>query len=58
MKEIEHEKTGMHEIDLCSKYLAGACVQTNAETLTYTIEGFTIKGVPHGDWKITVKKLK
>ncbi len=48
---------GMKEVDLCAKYLAGACVQTNAETLTYTLTGFTVKGVNHGDWEITAKKL-
>lgn len=48
----------MVEIDLCAKYLAGACVETNAETLTYTLTGFSVKGIKHGDFKITCKQIK
>lgn len=55
---MKSKYVGMVEIDLCAKYLAGACVETNAETLTYTLTGFSVKGIKHGDFKITCKQIK
>lgn len=56
--DIDIENIGMEDIDLVAKMLVGACVQTEAETMSYTIAGLTMKGVAVGDWEISVKRTK
>ena len=36
--------------------LCNAAVESNADRLTQTLTGLTIKGKPLGDWKVTIKK--
>ena len=36
--------------------LCSAAAESNADKLTQTIEGLTIKGLPFGNWKVTIKK--
>ena len=38
--------------------LCNLALDTNADKLTETIEGLTIKGKPFGNWKITIKRIE
>ena len=50
----------MNEVEILNRiglWLVKQCIETNAETLTFTQEGVNHFGKPLGDWEITVKKL-
>ena len=52
------EEIDMKKVDICAKVLVRECLQTNTETLSYTLTGFTVRGVPHGDWLVKVSRKK
>ena len=57
---IKETSTGMNKIYHMSAamILIDAAIEINAERLTETIEGLTIKGVNKGNWKVIIEKVK
>jgi hypothetical protein len=60
MYQIKQEAEKQDKVSLLSAalLLCSAAFETNADTLTQTIEGLTIKGEPFGNWKVVISKTK
>jgi hypothetical protein len=40
-----------------SLLLIGIAIETNADKVTYSVDGITNAGKPNGNWKVTIKKV-
>lgn len=50
-------KEKIEKVDLCAKYLIVQMLNTGADTMTVTQEGFSFEGKVIGDFEVVVKKI-
>jgi cyanate lyase len=60
MFQIKQEAEKQDKVSLLSAalLLCSMAFETNADKLTQTIEGLTIKGEPFGNWRVVISKTK
>lgn len=58
MEQNSKDAEGLHRVSAasCAMMLVGACLDCNAGTLEFKMDGHTSKGKDTGDWIITVKR--
>lgn len=55
---LKADAEGLHRVTVasCAMMIIGQCVEANAAELTLKLDGYTHKGLPEGNWLLTLKK--
>ncbi len=59
MEANSKDAEGLHRVSIasCAMMLVGACLDNNAGSLEFKMDGHTRKGEKTGDWLITVRRI-
>ena len=60
LDKIRDDAEGLHRVMTAAAAMAliGATVEANADRLELNLDSHTHEGVPTGDWKITVERIR
>jgi hypothetical protein len=56
IKDVNDEQQKLLTVS-ASLLLIGIAIETNADKVTYSVDGLTTSGKPNGDWEVTVKRI-